>query len=81
MVEPLCILALFFIFFSVILRISPTYHRTLAAYLCAELTMIFFLKMPFIAAGFTLICLAVGYRMLTSSEEKARCRVGVLWMH
>lgn len=81
MVEPLLALALFFIFFSVILRITPTYHRTLVTYLCAELTIVFLLKMPVIAVGFTLISLAVGYRMLKSPEEKARCRVGVLWMH
>lgn len=77
---PVGLLALLFIFFSLILRITPHYYRTLAAYLGAELLLFVFSREPAIWVGFSLILIAVAARMLTSKEEKTSPEVKLLWM-
>ena len=78
---PVGLLALLFIFFSLILRITPHYYRTLATYLCAELLLFVFTREPAIWIGFSLIFVAVAARMLTSKEEKTSPEVKLFWMH
>lgn len=75
------ILACCFIFFSCVVRISPNYYRTLCTYLCTMIFMRFLIKEKTILLGFALISLAVGYRLLTSKEEKESCKVILLWKH
>ena len=77
---PLGMLALFFVLFSVVLRVTPHYYRTLLSYLCTELALILLSESAALVAGFTLICIAVGIRMLTSKEKKESLKVGLLWM-
>lgn len=79
--EPLAILAFFFIGFSVVLRISPHYYRTLAAYLCSLAGMTFAAGNVEICRGFLLITFAVLFRLLTSKEKKEHLEVKWVWMH
>lgn len=78
--QPVVILAVSFIVLSVIIRVTPHYYRTLAAYGCALLYMAMRLNCPGVVLGFLLISAAVGVRMWMSREEKERMRIG-LWMH
>ena len=79
--KPALILAAFFIFFSLILRISPHYYRTLAAYFCALFGMAFRVDRQEVLLGFAIITVVVCIRMFASSEEKDKMKVNLLWMH
>lgn len=79
--QPLAALALFFIFFSVILRITPHYHRTLIAYICSLISMRFTVDSTAIWAGFLIISSVVILRLLISKENKEQMGVKLLWMH
>lgn len=79
--KPLAILAFYFIAFSVVLKISPHYYRTLAAYLCSLVSMAFAANRVEIGMGFLLISFAVLFRLLTSKEKKGQLEVKWLWMH
>jgi len=79
--QPVAVLAVFFIFFSVVLQITPHFHRTLAAYLCSVLCMACLIDSSAIRLGFAIITAAVCYRMLTSQEEKEKMEVKLFWMH
>lgn len=78
---PVGLLIFFFLFFSLIVRISPHYFRTLFTYACVEISLLLFGGAVPVFAAFTLICIAVGIRMLTSKEAKKPLEVGLLWMH
>lgn len=78
--QPAALLACAFLFFSLVLRVTPHFHRTLAAFLCTALLMPRAAKLPFISVGFLLITATVCIRMFTSREEKERMRVKLLWM-
>ena len=77
--QPFAILAAFFILFSVVLKISPNYYRTLATYICSLASIPFVVKQPEIGVGFWLISFAVLWRMLTSKEKKEQMEVKPLW--
>lgn len=77
---PVGLLALLFVFFSLILRITPHYYRTLATYLGVELLLFVFSRDPRLWVGFSLIFIAVTVRMLASKEEKSPPEVKLLWM-
>lgn len=79
--KPAVILAVFFIFFSVILRISPHFYRTLMAYFCALFCMMLRVDQRAVTLGFAIITVAVCIRMHASAEEKEKMRVKLLWMH
>ncbi|MCI7130266.1 MAG: glycerol-3-phosphate acyltransferase [Lachnospiraceae bacterium] len=79
--KPAVILAAFFIFFSLILRISPHYYRTLAAYFCSLFCMVFCIGQRDALLGFVIITMIVCTRMFASSEEKEKMKVRLLWMH
>lgn len=76
---PVLTLALYFIFFSLVVVISPHYYRTLAAYLCTLVTFLLTGKSSPIVVGFALVFLAVAIRLMTSQEEKQPCKVGLIW--
>lgn len=78
---PLTYMVLFFLFFSLVLRISPNYYRTIAAYVCTEVALLIFAHNTAIITGFSLICLGIGFRMFTSREEKNDLEVKLLWTH
>ena len=77
--HPVLILAFVFLLFSLIIRITPHYSRTLWTYRCAAAGMILFVKNIYIIIAFGLIALVVNANLLSSSEERERCQVRILW--
>ena len=79
-VRPAAILAVVFILFSVVIRITPHFYRTIATYVSAVFIFLFWGQMPAQKLGFLLIALIVCVRMHLSTEEREACRVRLLWM-
>lgn len=79
--KPVAILAVFFIFFSAVLRVSPHFYRTLTAYLFTLFYMARNIEWRAVTIGFTIMTVAVCIRMFGSSEEKEKMKVRLLWMH
>lgn len=77
--QPVVTLAVFFIFFSVVLKITPHYHRTLATYLCSAVSLFFMADSRVIRIGFLLIASVVILKLLTSKEDKEQMEVKLLW--
>lgn len=77
--RPLLLLAFVFLFFSLVVKITPNYHRTLAAYVAAALGMVLFVPDPGVALGFGLISVVVIGKLLRSTERKESCKVGIVW--
>lgn len=78
--QPVMILAVCFIFFSVVLRITPHFHRTLASFVCSFILMMCLGCKTAVWLGFMIITLTVSMRMLMSREEKERMKIKLLWM-
>ena len=78
--QPAVILAVFFLFFSLILRITPHFQRTLLTYLCALIFMFSMKQYREIWLGFLIITGAVGIRMIKSPEKREKMKVSLLWM-
>ena len=76
--HPLFILALCFIFFSSILKISPHFYRTIFSYAFSLVIMIREIDTDAIVLGFLLISAAVLIKMLTSKEERDKLEVKLL---
>ncbi len=79
-IRPLLLFAAVFVFLSVVVKISPHYYRTIAAYLLTSVMMFVghvhtAVLLSFIAAT-GLVCL----RLCLGHEEKARLEVKLLWM-
>lgn len=79
--QPVALLAAFFIFFSVVLRISPHRNRTLVTYCCTALLMAMIRDCADVRIGFLVITAAVFLRILTNPEEKEKVEVKLLWKH
>lgn len=79
--KPVAVLALFFIFFSVVLRITPHFYRTLAAYVFSLAVILCMVDGKVLKAGFFLITVTVCGRLLLSREEKQDMEVKLLWKH
>lgn len=79
--EPLVTLAAYFILFSIMVKITPNYYRTLATYVCSLISIAFFSGSRAISIGFGLIAIIVLLKLLTSKEEKKQLEVKLLWMH
>lgn len=79
--KPSLILAVFFLFFSLILRVSPHFYRTLTAYVCALFYMSWKIEWQAVTIGFAVITLVTCIRMLASTEEREKMKVTLLWMH
>ena len=77
--QPFAVLAAFFLLFSLVLRITPDYYRTLATYLCSLAGIPFAARSPEVGMGFWLMAFAVLWRMLTSKEKKEQMEVKLLW--
>lgn len=78
---PAAILAGTFIFFSLILKISPDFYRTAAAFLVSLVLMVILTGFSGISLGFFLITCIVCYRLHISPEEREPMMVKPLWMH
>lgn len=79
--QPVITLAMFFIFFSLIFRITQHFYRTLIAYFCSLFCKGCLATETSIWIGFLFITAAVFLRMAASSEEKEKMKVSILWMH
>ena len=79
--RPFAILALFFIFFSLILRITPHFYRTLAAYLCSLVAILGVCDGKGIKTGFFVITVTVCGRLRLSHEERQEMEVKLIWKH
>ncbi|MCC8181773.1 MAG: glycerol-3-phosphate acyltransferase [Clostridiales bacterium] len=77
--RPLVIFAAFFLLFTLVLQITPNYHRTLVTYLCTLAGMYLICGATAISAGFLLITGMVYVRLITSQEEKEKMKVKLLW--
>lgn len=78
---PVLTLACLFLFFSLIIRITPDYHRTLITYGLAALTVILCRYDPAIITGFFLIAGMIIVKLLSSAEEREPFHLEVLWKH
>lgn len=78
---PAAVLAFFFIFFSVILKVSPHFYRTIAAYTASCGAMFLLHIETAICVGFVLITSAVCLRLHLSTEAREKPEVKLLWMH
>lgn len=76
--EPVAYFALVFVFFSVILRVSPHFYRTVVTYL-VTLALLVLRCPPMAWSSFLLMSGAVLLRFHLSKEERERPVVNVLW--
>ncbi len=79
--SPVLLLAFFFIFFSMIVRVSPHIHRTVVTYCCTLATIVLTNQIRGIIAGVAIITVIVLHRLYISKEEKEKIKVGLLWMN
>ncbi len=77
--RPALVLAFVFLFFSLVVRISPHYYRTLATYVMAIPLQYAFISQVPVRAGFLLIAGVVVLRLLSSKEEKEKLEVKIGW--
>ena len=73
------LLAVCFIFFSLILRITPHFYRTIGSYGASFIMLCLMQEVFSVKLGFLLITIAVGIRFALSKEEKDKIRVSLLW--
>lgn len=78
---PVLILAGMFLFFSLVLKVTPNCHRTLFTYLVSAALMYLLLPASPVPAGFCLITAAVAGKLLSGSEIREKCEVKLLWKH
>lgn len=78
---PLAILAGAFLFFSLIIRISPHYYRTLATFFVSSAAIVCLSPNRYTVFGFLLIAVIVTVKLLLSTEEKERFEVKFAWKH
>lgn len=79
MMYPAAVLAGGFLFFSLILRITPHFYRTAAVYLFSALLIVQGTKIRAVQAGFLIITGLVCWRLHASEEEREKCKVRLLW--
>lgn len=77
---PVLVLAVFFLLFSLIIRISPHFYRTIGAYIVTAGVFLVWADLS-LKLGFLLITVLVCIRMHLSTEEREECKVRLLWMH
>lgn len=79
--RPLVILAVSFLFFSLVVRIQPHFYRTIIAFLVALVGIAVFEQSLGVTLGFLLICCVVCLKMHQSREQRESMKVGFLWKH
>lgn len=79
--RPALTLAAFFILFSLVIRISPHYYRTIMTYVCTMLYLLLVGKNPVYKLAGCMITAVVCLRMHLSTEEREGCKVNLLWKH
>lgn len=79
--RPVFVLAVSFLFFSLIMRVTPHYSRTIWAYRSAAVCMALLIKNIYIITAFWLMALAIDRKLQSSDEKKEKCQVRMLWRH
>lgn len=79
--RPLVALVFFFLFFSVILRVTPHFQRTLVVYLCTLIVIFLVEYVQKAWLSFLLITVTVSTRMFASKEEREKMEVRLIWRH
>lgn len=74
---PALILAFCYITLSVVVRISPHYYRTLAAYFAAAVIALFLVPEAGIRTGMAVITTLIIIKHLASSEEKSKFSISL----
>ncbi len=78
---PCWILCALFIIFSLVVKISPNFYRTIVCLLCA-LPLIAICRFgPDVLLGYVIIMAAMLIRLAVSDEEKEKWKVSFLWTH
>ena len=77
--QPLLLLVVSFLFFSIVVIVRPHSYRTLATYAAVLVAMPLLHIHTSVPAGFGIIGLIVSYRILTAPEEKQALEVSFLW--
>ncbi len=80
-VIPVGVLVVSFLFFSLVLRVSPHYQRTICTYITAAVLMFILGPDAAVCIGFLIITLLVLFKMHMSNEEREKVKVKLLWMH
>lgn len=81
LLSPVIVFAGAFLFYSLVLRITPHFHRTIVSYLSSAAGMFVFHLGIAVTVGFILITIAVMIRFRLSEEKRAKPEVRLLWMH
>ena len=80
-IKPVLSLAFSFIFFSLVIRVTSHFYRTIVAYISAMVIMlIIHIPLP-VVSGYFIILAAVILKLINSNEEKERFGIQLLWMH
>ncbi|MCD8142004.1 MAG: glycerol-3-phosphate acyltransferase [Clostridiales bacterium] len=77
---PVACLAVSFLFYSLVIRITPHYYRTILTYLTVVALMLLLNVGRAVVVGFGLMTAALLMRMVTSQEEHDSVKVRLLWM-
>lgn len=78
---PLAVFAAVFVLLSVLLRVDPTFYRSMIAYPLALAAMVVAkVKIP-VCVGFGIITAVVCLKLHKSKEAREKLEVKLLWMH
>ncbi len=82
-VIPLGLLIIAFLFYSLVIRVSPNFQRTIVTYVTVAVLMFVFVgdTSAAICIGFLGIAIALITKMHFSKEEREKTKVRFLWMH
>ncbi|MCD8118041.1 MAG: glycerol-3-phosphate acyltransferase [Lachnospiraceae bacterium] len=75
---PVMTLASLFILFSVVIVISPNYHRTFVTYMALAVVSVITVRNSFIRFGVQLICGCILVKLLTSEERREKGSVRII---
>lgn len=80
-IEPAFMLAAAFLFFSLVIRVTPHYSRTIWAYRFAAVCMVLFIKNIYIVIAFVIMAFVINMKLRYSDEKQEKCQVRLLWKH
>lgn len=77
--RPVLTLAFCFLFFSLVVRVTPHFHRTLVSYLCCAVLLLWRAASRGVWIGFFIITCTVCARLLLSEEKREKMEVKLIW--
>lgn len=78
--KPVVLLAALFIFFSLVLRVTPHFYRTIVAYATTLICLVLLFHNWEVSLGFLLMTATVCYRLHKSNEKLESVGIKLLWM-